>query len=414
MRVKFVNKKFIAIAFASGIITQATCNIVPESQETNAAIIQPKLCYSDIWITDYEVVGTGRLESISGKYPYLEHRLDVYTDGTAKYYEYNNHEWDSYSYDPNCTVIFDGYSNTTTDRLIVPITEIKIELGGEIPNALRPYYEEKTSDYGHWAEIISPTPDDYFDAFDTVSLEDLSKMCSWSDVQRGSSLTRTFSRGYRISGSDVVYDTINDWEASRPCYYTYFKTSDYRNSSYMIEHLNSESHTESLVKDYHEVSVDSNRNTWNGDMSFIIGERTSYRYTWTGQLANLRSVDNSHPSYYYACIQYHEFIPTSDFSQGMSFSFGDHNIEVPASAFVSEDPIVNQESLEERVIALERENQELRESSSINNVKLDNHKTGYITASDAQDVLRYYCESIVGNESGSVDDYNDFIKRNTD
>lgn len=425
MRCYVMNKKIIAVTFATGIMVQATCSIIPDSEISNAAIIQPKLCYSDIWVTDYEVIGTGRLESISGKYPYLEHRLDVYTDGTAKYYEYNNYEWDSYSYDPDCTVIFDGYGTDWTLTYDYP-PELAEGCGQTVPTELLDFYERKYDEFNgiYYFGLKQPIDyKEYCNAFDTVSDEELSNMFSFNVVDvdkhvRSRKYTFSQPKLYNLSGLDVTYDTINEFYESYKniggSLYPYIDYSnDYTKRNKIISDIkfNKSTKIHTLRRDCKILeTIDNDVYDRYGGIEILSISRTECRGTWVGKLANLPYInDATHTDGWYANVQYIEITPTTDFTNGMSFQIGDHKTEVPASAFTSDEPIINQTSLEDRVIELEKENQKLRSELGNNNVKLDNHKSGYVTASDAQDVLMYYCESIVGNESGKVEDYNSFI-----
>lgn len=93
-----MTKKFISIILS--IIMCALCM----SSTVTASIIEPKIVKTETWGGYYYI--TGAPEEQNGYYPYLTFRCDIYSDATIRLCVYNNHDWNSFVYDPSATVRF--------------------------------------------------------------------------------------------------------------------------------------------------------------------------------------------------------------------------------------------------------------------------------------------------------------------
>lgn len=93
-------KRLIGIILSLIIVISCTTPI-----SVQAKVIEPELVKSDEWVCSYYVDAPEPISNLTGEYPYLACRCDIYSDGTLEFYCWNTHEWDSFVYDPDVSVM---------------------------------------------------------------------------------------------------------------------------------------------------------------------------------------------------------------------------------------------------------------------------------------------------------------------
>lgn len=107
-------KRIIACIISCGIVGSSYISV-------EAKVIDPVLVKSETWGGTYYV--SDGLEEYQGEYPYLTYKADIYSDATIKLTIYNNHEWNSFVYDPSVRVYF-GFEHIGQQRNDTQVYEL--------------------------------------------------------------------------------------------------------------------------------------------------------------------------------------------------------------------------------------------------------------------------------------------------
>lgn len=254
-------KRLIGIILSLIVVISCT---VPISVE--AKIIEPEIVSSETWMCSYYVSAPEPISDLTGDYPYLACKCDIYSDGTIEFYCWNTHEWNSFVYDPDVIVcpLFEDIRKSTgmkdscfTDvskKLLISKDVLKYDSDGVTISDNR--YDRTSQIENIITNYISPNDIDLttFEPFidGTVSfvkeVRDYEIKGSWLDV----SVDLSYIDGYNVSKVKVndIYRTfdIDDAESveiSKTPYYEDYRRYlhvdlDYVDSHGSLRTLNSD------------------------------------------------------------------------------------------------------------------------------------------------------------------------------
>ena len=394
-----MKKKFFAFVCSAMIsVNCLTFNTV------EAKVLEPEVIKTETWEASYFID-----DDYETLYPYLKCIFNVYSNGSINFRVYNTHE-------------FDGFSNIYND-IVFPYTRYS--------DSYNKYYklvegEEST------AEFVEYSPKygmdhlifGYSDRCEFIPLSDTDiREC----VPVGGDYYNT-----NLSVGDTFKWSCNTGSTSTnfPDKFVCDAECVYYNQS--LTHLDNDDMFFSMLYRYN-----NNYNSETGcrrlDNNATIGfslmvsytdnrdNSDDYRYTRTYDLYTLRDVSlaelGSYRGYEYDDGLMFEYkirnnpskFPTED----ETYTLFGHTVTVPASIYTNVVDTVdkNLTADQQYIHDLERQLNETR-SELEKYQALDYNSDNEITALDAQMLLSYYANSLVGNNSNDVSGYKDFIANN--
>lgn len=396
-----MKKKFFAFVCSAMIsINCLTFNTV------EAKVLEPEVIKTETWEASYFID-----DDYETLYPYLKCIFNVYSNGKINFRVYNTHE-------------FDGFSNIYND-IYFPYISNPFSFSES-------YYKEIEDTETYSSELVDYTP--------TRNLYNLilgysSNGVNYSTESQYISLNDTDIRecipiNKNVYENETTCLTVGDyfkWACVTGSTSTTFPDkfvgeatcAYYNNCLTQFDNDDRFSHIVGNCIDRYSVDTvyvkhlslnvaytDSNNNCDNyiytrsypiyriNDVSLAeLGSYRGYEYD-DGLIVEYNVVGNPHK------------FPTDD----MTYTIFGKTITVPSSIYGHVDDTVDKQLTPDQqyIHDLERQLNETR-SELEKYQALDYGNDGKITALDAQMLLSYYAESIVGNNSGEVSGYNDFI-----
>lgn len=395
-----MKKKFFAFVCSAMIsINCLTFNTV------EAKVIEPEVIKTETWEASYFID-----DDYETLYPYLKCIFNVYSNGNINFRVYNTHEFDGFSNIYN-DVVFPYTNDSYTDNYYKEVnddTSTNSEFAEYTPkydlyNLILGYCQKDRRDdvwyYSDKAEYIPLNDTDIRKSIplnkNTYNNHDvclnIGDCFKWT-CNTGS--TTTVFPDKFVCDATCVYHNSNlsqlspDDEFFNIATESYLKTRDVRLFSLDVSYTGSENYNDDYLYTQQRTLYSMN------DISLAeLGSYRGYEYN-DGLIFELNVVSDAHK------------FPTED----KSYTLLGHTVTVPASIYNNPDNVVdkNLTADQQYIHDLERQLNETR-SELETYQSLDYRNDGKITALDAQMLLSYYAESIVGNNSGDVSGYNDFI-----
>lgn len=403
------SKRIFAGILSAMLISACGIGFFKDGKEVavEARLIESEVIYSKEWTTSYYVQGTGPLETISGYYPYLQHRVDVYNDGTMKYIMWNSQEWDSFVYDPASTVYIDQAPNSVIwyEAGRNRISWARDNLNIEIPED---FYTQQTKsintgEVNRNGKNINSSIQGYFSDFEFLTT--VSNLFNLPETYDAAELLNSYGilNGNSIESAQINFSNIpinnNYWIDKVPEGFKKFNSKINENFLTTIRHKTC------------SINYDVNYLPSNGSLSNLSETKNLFDFyctSWyySGQLYSLPTgLDNP----IYEAV----FYPINGYpTEGINTEIMGNEIQVSSELLLPNTTQVERSWLEARVRELESENTELNDK--IETIMEESPKIGdeegFVRAIDAQNILTYYAESITENVSGEIKDYNAWLK----
>lgn len=280
-------------------------------------------------------------------YPYIQCEADIYNDGTIKLYMWNTHEWDGFATVSHRIKVVQRFNPVKEDSLAYALK----------------YSRKYINDFSN--EVLPISKETYDNN----------------------------TSGFVSYGSQTPFPVDNSILNSVDLNY-YSKKYSCERKVGNFDFMSSYSSSESMNFYYQE---------FNG--SWYSRREDLHEYYGNAALSNLAFSDSRPKN---SCI--FEMIPTEDPTGTYNFRLFGHDItitpELLSGNIVAEPELTEQEKY---IKQLEEENLKLKtEIESYK--KLDFDGDGLLTNADAQMILVYYTDSLVGKTTGKVEDYGKYIE----
>lgn len=325
----------------------------------NAKVIEPEIVKTETWTTSYFID-----DNMDTLYPYIQCEADIYNDGTIKLYMWNTHEWDGFA--------------TVSHKVTIANT--------------RP--ESIEDDYAKM--IYTFSKNEKYPENSSLS----GKIIPYKSVMLGREL---------YPANEDVYKEIKEKRYKEHCGVKLLK--DNENPYLFIDF----SYIDSNYSNYRS----------NGVSQFYLSDNSKYYFSYHESWDNMYNDANAsyctmslYESYYGTLPEMnfgikklaYEFRPKEDPTGTYNFRLYGHDItitpELLSGNIIAEPELTEQEKY---IKQLEEENSKLKtEIESYK--KLDFDGDGLLTNADAQMILIYYTNSLVGKTTGKVEDYGEYIK----
>lgn len=394
-----MKKKFFAFVCSAVVsINCLTFNTV------EAKVLEPEVIKTETWEASYFID-----DDYETLYPYLKCIFNVYSNGDINFRVYNTHEFDGFSNIYN-DIVFPYVDDSYTDNYYKEVDD-ETSTNSEFVE-YSPKYDLYNLILGYCQKDRRDDVSYYSDKAEYISIND-------TDIRESIPLNKN-----TYNNTDVCLDTGDcfKWTCNTGSTTTVFPDKFVCDATciYYNSNISKLSQDDEFFYLTNQSSLKArNVRIFSLDVSYTdnIDQGDSYLYTQQRTLYSMSDISlaelSSYRGYEYDDGLMFEYkikdnpsrFPTED----ETYTLFGHTVTVPASIYTNVVDAVdrNLTADQQYIHDLERQLNETR-SELEKYQALDYDNDGKITALDAQMLLSYYAESIVGNNSGDVSEYRDF------